>query len=64
MRWFVLMVVVVVFVTGCVDTVGPFVRDVQRMPSGELRVTRCTIEFHRGFGPPSMEEGDCRSETR
>jgi hypothetical protein len=49
---------------GCVDTVGPFVRDVTRTPSGDLRVTRCTIEFHRGFGPPSMEDGTCTTETR
>jgi hypothetical protein len=53
------------FCVACVDTVGPFVRDIQRLPSGELRVTKCTIEFHtNGFSRPTLEDGECRSEIK
>lgn len=48
------------FLTGCVDTVGPFVTDVHLLNDGSIRVTRCTVELTRQpFTGSTLRDGTC-----
>lgn len=50
---------------GCVDSVGPFVRDVTVRPNGSVAIVRCDVELHRGFIVGySLEMGECHTEIK
>jgi hypothetical protein len=48
---------------GCVDTVGPFVREVSFRTDGSLYVTRCSVELHHNLVADTLSAGECHTTT-
>jgi hypothetical protein len=53
---------VLVFVTGCTSTAGPFITNISSAGPGRIRVEKCEVEFSV-IGYSHIENGACTTET-